>query len=135
MVDSKIIITFVIEIIITTKGNKMENEVMTKKFGASSINREMFNDCFDNAINMSNVSDEFMQDLADTTEDYLRKKYGSDADKMFELWSDDDFADENSIIIATEYKNIWEEYWDVLEELAPKYGGVLSNNNSESAVE
>jgi hypothetical protein len=113
----------------------MENEVMTKKFGASSINREMFNDCFDNAIDMSNVSDEFMQDLADTTEDYLRKKYGSDADKMFELWSDDDFADDNSIIIATEYKNIWDEYWSVLEDLAPKFGGVLSNNNSESAVE
>lgn len=112
----------------------MENEVMTKKFGASSINREMFNDCFNPAIDMSNVSDEFMQDLADTTEDYLRKKYGSDADKMFELWSDDDFADENSIIIATEYKSIWEEYWVVLEELAPKFGGIVSNN-SESAVE
>lgn len=113
----------------------MENEVMTKKFGASSINREMFNDCFNPAIDMSNVSDEFMQDLADTTEDYLRKKYGSDADKMFSIWSDDYLTDDNSIIIATEYKNIWEEYWNVLEELAPKFGGVLSNNNSESAVE
>ena len=132
--DSKIIATFVIENKLNSKLNNMENEVMTKKFGASSINSEMFNDCFDNAIDMSNVSDEFMQDLADTTEDYLRKKYGSDADKMFELWSDDDFADENSIIIATEYKSIWEEYWDVLEELAPKFGGKVSNN-SESAVE
>ena len=112
----------------------MENDVMTKKFGASSINREMFNDCFDNAIDMSNVSDEFMQDLADTTEDYLRKKYGSDADKMFSIWSDDYLTDDNSIIIATEYKNIWDEYWSVLEDLAPKYGGVVSNN-SESAVE
>lgn len=112
----------------------MENDVMTKKFGASAINREMFNDCFNNPIDMSNVSDEFMQDLADTTEDYLRKKYGSDADKMFEIWSDDYLTDDNSIIIATEYKNIWEEYWDVLEDLAPKFGGKVYNN-SESAVE
>ena len=114
------------------KLNNMENDVMTKKFGASGINREMFNDCFNIVIDMSNVSDESMQNLADAAEDYLRKKYGNDADKMFELWSNDDFTDYNSIIIATEYRNIWEEYWDVLEDLAPKFGGIVSNN-SESA--
>lgn len=34
---------------------------MTKNFGASGINREMFNDCFDSPIDMTNVSDEDMQ--------------------------------------------------------------------------
>lgn len=114
------------------KLKNMENDVMTKKFGASGINREMFNDCFNVVIDMSNVSDEIMQNLADAAEDSLRKKYGNDADKMFELWSNDVITNDISITIATEYRNIWEEYWDVLEDLAPKFGGIVSNN-SESA--
>ena len=90
----------------------MEN-FMTKKFGASGINREMFLDCFDYPINMINVSDADMQKLADEVEKHLRNIY-PDVDEMFNLWNKDEFTDEDSILISKNYRESWEDYWNIL---------------------
>lgn len=100
---------------------------MTKKFGASAINREMFMDCFDHPIDMSQVSDDVMQELANTVEDYLRNKYGQDADEMFTLWSKEDFTDNDSLKIASNYIDVWKEYWQVLGNLSNQACELVAN--------
>ena len=100
---------------------------MTKKFGASCINREMFMDCFDYPIDMSQVSDDVMQELANTVEGYLRDKYGQDADEMFALWSKEDFTDNDSLKIASNYIDVWNEYWQVLGNLSNQACELVAN--------
>lgn len=95
---------------------------MTKNFGASGINREMFNDCFDSPIDMTNVSDEDMQKLADEVENHLRNIY-PDVDEMFKLWTKDEFTDKDSILISKNYGEDWEDYWDILESHAKSIAG------------
>lgn len=99
----------------------MEN-LMTKNFGASGINREMFNDCFDSPIDMTNVSDEDMQKLADEVENHLRNIY-PDVDEMFKLWTKDEFTDKDSILISKNYGEAWEDYWDILGSHAKSIAG------------
>lgn len=91
-------------------------EHMRKKFGASAINRDMFIYCFDRPIYLEGVSDYDMQDLANMVESKLKKKYPDSADEFFALWSKDDATNEEYEIMAVEYNNIWNEYWELLEK-------------------
>lgn len=91
----------------------MDKNFMTKKFGASGINREMFKDCFDCPIDMTNLSDSDMQKLADEVETHLRNCY-PDADEMFKLWNKEEFTDDDAILIAANYREAWEDYWEIL---------------------
>ena len=93
-------------------------DFMTKKFGASGINREMFEDCFEQPINMENVSDSDMQKIADECESIVREKYPDIADKMFELWTKENLTDEEIDYIAINTNGAWDFYWDTLFRLA-----------------
>lgn len=94
------------------------NDFMTKKFGASGINRDMFTDCFEEVINMENVSDEAMQKLADDVESVVRQQFPDVADKMFELWQKDDMTDDEYDMLAVgEYKEAFDTYWTELAKV------------------
>ena len=86
---------------------------MTRKFGASGINREMFKDCFDYPIDMSKMSDSEMEKFADEVENHLRSLY-PDVDEMFKLWNQEEFIDDDAIKIATNHRQEWEDYWEIL---------------------
>ena len=95
------------------------NDFMTKKFGASGINREMFTDCFEGAINMENVSDEAMQKLADDVESVVRQQFPDVADKMFDLWQKDDLTDDEYDKMAVgEYKEVFNTFWAELAKIS-----------------
>ena len=97
---------------------KSEN-FMTKRFGASGINRDMFTDCFEGVINMENVSDEAMQKLADDVESVVRQQFPDVADKMFELWQKDDLTDDEYDMMAVgEYKAAFDTYWAELGKIS-----------------
>lgn len=98
----------------------MENLHMTQQFGASGINREMFEDCFEQPINMENVSDSEMQNLADEVENIVRKKYPDVADTLFRLWKKEVLTDEEIDYLAINIKEAWDFYWDILFRLAIK---------------
>ena len=95
-------------------------DFMTKEFGASGINREMFEDCFEQPINMKNVSDSDMQKIADECENIVREKYPDVADKMFELWTKENITDEEIDYLAVNVNTngAWDLYWDTLFRLA-----------------
>ena len=95
-------------------------DFMTKRFGVSGINREMFEDCFEKPTNMENVSDSNMQKLADEVESIVRKKYPEVADKMFEIWKKEEFTDDEIDYLAINIKETWDFYWDTLFRLAIK---------------
>jgi hypothetical protein len=100
-----------------------------KRFGASQISREMFKDCFDKPIDMSNVSDEGMMALAINVENYMRDTYPGIADKMFAVWVNGNSADEEQEKIATYYNGkMWEDYWKTLEDFAIQVGGVVEQD-------
>ena len=96
------------------------NEMMTQTFGASGINREMFEDCFEQPINMENVSDSEMEKLADEVESIVREKYPDEADTLFRLWKKEELTDEEIDYLATNIKETWDFYWDILFRLAIK---------------
>lgn len=103
----------------------MKSVDMTKKFGASQINREMFEDCFEKPICMDNVSDEQMETIANYVENAVRTVYGKDvADKMFDIWICDEPTDEEMELIATTYQDAWKFYWEILSSTAINAGGV-----------
>lgn len=105
---------------------KLEN-FMSKRFGASGINREMFTDCLGGVFNMENVSDSNMQKFADDVEAVVRQKHGDVADKFFELWTKDDLTDDEYDKMAVgEYSGAYETYWDVMEKLAGTIEGAIS---------
>ena len=105
---------------------KSEN-FMTKRFGASGINRDMFTDCLGGVFNMENVSDSNMQKFADEVEAVVRQKHGDVADKFFELWQKDDLTDDEYDKMAVgEYSGAYETYWDVMEKLAGTIEGAIS---------
>ena len=92
---------------------------MTKRFGASGINRDMFTDCFEGVINMEYVSDEAMQKLADDVESVVRQQFPDVADKMFELWQKDDLTDEEYDKMAVgEFKAAFDTYWAELGKIS-----------------
>ena len=93
---------------------------MTQQFGASGINREMFEDCFEQPIDMENVSDSEMQKLADEVESIVREKYPDVADTLFKLWSKEVLTDEEYDYLAFHIKKTWDFYWDTLFRLAIK---------------
>ena len=95
-------------------------EMMTQTFGASGINREMFEDCFEQPINMENVSDSEMENLADEVESIVREKYPDEADTLFRLWKKEELTDEEIDYLATNIKETWDFYWDILFRLAIK---------------
>ena len=95
-------------------------EMMTQTFGASGINREMFEDCFEQPINMENVSDSEMEKLADEVESIVREKYPDEADTLFRLWKKEELTDEEIDYLATNIKETWDFYWDILFRLAIK---------------
>lgn len=96
------------------------NEMMTQRFGASGINREMFEDCFEQPIDMENVSDSEMQKLADEVESIVRGKYPDVADTLFKLWDKEELTDEEIDYLAINIKETWDFYWDTLFRLAIK---------------
>lgn len=100
-----------------------------QQFGASHITREMFKDCFDKPIDMSNVSDEAMVALAINVENYMRDTYPGIVDKLFAVWVNDDSTDEDQEMIAT-YRNgkIWKDYWETLADFAIQVGGVVEQD-------
>ena len=109
------------------------NEMMTQTFGASGINREMFEDCFEQPVNMENVSDSEMQKLADEVESIVRKKYPDEADTLFRLWKKEELTDEEIDYLAINIKETWDFYWDTLFRLAIKV--VLNAPTIEQVVE
>ena len=88
---------------------------MLKRFGASCINREMFE-----PINLENVSDSDMQNLADEVESIVREKYPDVADTLFKLMSKEGLTDEEIDYLAINIKETWDFYWDTLFRLAIK---------------
>ena len=101
----------------------------TKQFGASRITREMFKDCFDKPIDMSNVSNEGMVALAISVENYMRDTYPGIVDKLFAVWVNDDSTDEDQEMIATfQGGKMWKDYWETLEDFAIQVGGVVEQN-------
>jgi hypothetical protein len=101
-------------------------DFMLKRFGASGINREMFEDCFEQPIDMENVSDSEMQKLADEVESIVREKYPEVADEMFRIWTKEDMATEEEIdYVAINCNDAWKEYWDTLGRLALEAGGIM----------
>jgi hypothetical protein len=95
------------------------NDFMTKRFGASGINRDMFTDCFEAEIRMDNVSDEAMQKLAEDVESVVRQKFPDVADKMFELWQKDDLTDDEYDMMAIgEYKGAYDTFWAELAKIS-----------------
>jgi hypothetical protein len=110
----------------------MENLHMTQQFGASGINREMFEDCFEQPIDMRNVSDEAMYKLSEKVESIVREKYPEMADKMFAVWRKDEPTDEECDDIATYHSGeMWKDYWDALEECAIQAGGVVCESDDD----
>mgnify|MGYP006976632391 CR=1 FL=1 len=108
----------------------MENLHMTQQFGASGINREMFEDCFEQPIDMRNVSDEAMYKLSEKVESIVREKYPEMADKMFAVWRKDEPTDEECDDIATYHSGeMWKDYWAALEECAIQAGGVVCESD------
>jgi hypothetical protein len=98
----------------------------TKQFGASRITREMFKDCFDKPIDMSNVSNEGMVALAISVENYMRDTYPGIVDKLFAVWVNDDSTDEDQEMIAAfQGGKMWKDYWETLEDFAIQVGGVV----------
>jgi hypothetical protein len=107
------------------------NDYMTKRFGASGINREMFTDCFEGVISMDKVSDEAMQKLADEVESVVRQQFPDVADKLFELWQKDDLTDDEYDMMAIgEYKAAFDTYWEQLGSFAIKAGGEIYKNGA-----
>ena len=100
-----------------------------KQFGASRITREMFKDCFDKPIDMSNVPDEAMVALAINVENYMRDTYPGIVDKLFAVWVDDDSTDEDQEMIATyQGGKMWKDYWETLADFAIQVGGVVEQD-------
>jgi hypothetical protein len=93
---------------------------MFKRFGASGINREMFEDCFEQPIDMGNVSDSEMQKLADEVESIVREKYPDVADILFRLWNKADITNDEINYLAINIKETWDFYWNTLFRLAIK---------------
>ena len=90
-------------------------DFMLNRFGASGINREMFE-----PINLENVSDSEMQKLADEVESIVREKYPDVADTLFKLWSREVLTDEEIDYLAVNIKETWDFYLDTLFRLAIK---------------
>lgn len=98
-----------------------------QQFGASRITREMFKDCFDKPIDMRNVPDEGMVELAINVENYMRNIYPG-IDRLFWVMNDNS-ADEDQKMIAT-YRNseMWKDYLETLEDFAIQVGGVVGQD-------
>ena len=101
-------------------------EMMTQTFGASDINREMFNDCFDEPIDMSNVSDDMMYKLAEYVESCIRELFPEVADEMFRIWTAESPTDDELDYVAVNCSDAWKEYWEVLGRSALNYGGKVT---------
>lgn len=95
-------------------------DFMLKRFGASGINREMFEDCFEQPVNMENVSDSEMQKLADEAESILKEKYPEVADEMFRIWASENPTEKELDFVAINCSEAWNAYWDILFRLAIK---------------
>lgn len=102
------------------------NEMMTQTFGASGINREMFNDCFDEPIDMSNVSDDMMYKLAEYVEGCIREMFPEVADEMFRIWTAESPTEDELDYVAVNCCDAWKEYWEVLGKSALNYGGKVT---------
>lgn len=102
------------------------NEMMTQTFGASGINREMFNDCFDEPIDMSNVSDDMMHKLAEHVEGCIREMFPEVADEMFRIWTADSPTEDELDYVASNCCDAWKSYWETLGKSALNYGGKVT---------
>ena len=102
------------------------NEMMTQTFGASGINREMFNDCFDEPIDMSNVSDDMMYKLAEYVEGCIREMFPEVADEMFRIWTADSPTEDELDYVAINCSDAWKSYWETLGISALNYGGKVT---------
>lgn len=94
------------------------NDFMTKKFGASGIKRNMLADYFfGDTVVIEEATDEIMQTLADSLENYMREMY-PDADEMFAFWSKDIFTDDDVLEVNAKYSESWKKYWDLFGDFA-----------------
>ena len=105
-------------------------DFMKKEFGVTNINREMFKDCFDNPINMANISDDDMQKLADDVESNIRNRYPEVADEMFRLWTKSvksvpELSEEEMDFLSITCRDAWNAYWETLEKFALDAGGEI----------
>ena len=92
---------------------------MNKPFGLTAITRQDLEDmpC---PIMASELTDEQMQELADSVEAEVRDRYPEVADKMFELWNKEDRTDEEQDFLDFECDRAEEFWWDMVEEIAVK---------------
>jgi hypothetical protein len=92
---------------------------MNKPFGISAITRQDLEDmpC---PIMASELTDEQMQELADSVEAEVRDRYPEVADKMFELWNKETRTDEEQDFLDFECDRAEELWWDMVEEIAVK---------------
>ena len=90
---------------------------MNKAFGASEITRELF-EGMSCPICTDGITDEQMQELADSVEAEVRDRYPEVADKMFELWKKEYRTDEEQDFLDFECDQAEELWWDMVEKIA-----------------
>ena len=91
---------------------------LTKTFGVSEISRELL-EGLPCPICTDGVTDEQMQELADSVEAEVRDRYPEIADKMFELWKKgDEMSYEELELLYYEYFRADELWWELLEQYA-----------------
>ena len=94
-----------------------END-LTKTFGVSGISRELL-EGLPCPICTDGVTDEQMQELADSVEAEVRDRYPEIADKMFELWKKtEEMSNEELELLYCECFRADELWWELIEQYA-----------------
>lgn len=94
-----------------------END-LTKTFGVSGISRELL-EGLPCPICTDGVTDEQMQELADSVEAEVRDRYPEIADKMFELWKkEEEMSNEELDFLSCECFRADELWWELIEQYA-----------------
>lgn len=92
---------------------------LTKSFGKSGISREYFERLPYYPICTDGVTDEQMQELADSVEAEVRDCYPEIADKMFELWKkEEERTNEELDFLFYECFRANELWWELIERYA-----------------
>ena len=93
-------------------------EDLTKTFGVSEISRELL-ESLPCSICTDGVTDEQMQELADSVEAEVRERYTEIADKMFELWKkEEERTNEELDFLFYECFRANELWWELIERYA-----------------
>ena len=93
-------------------------EDLTKSFGVSEISRELL-ESLPCSICTDGVTDEQMQELADSVEAEVRDRYPEIAAKMFELWKkEEEMSNEEFDFLSGECFRADELWWELIEQYA-----------------